>query len=457
MNPVNAGFFICLKSFLCFLAQVMLFNINFAKISLMGLFSWAKKNNVEIIESGIETNPYDITAIGNLIVPEKLTDRNVFTLCNSVAELDFPVDFYADRISKLRRYIADKDGNKIENTELNRFINDSINPFYTFSDLVYQYVYSLLAYGNAISYLGIPSILGNKITVNNITRWDVLNPDLFSLDEYNNVSLLEVTDKKALIKRAKYSDNSGRDKDLNLNQLFIDNYSLRKQANSVILSKSPLFSRNKSIDTLLAVYSARYNVYANNGAAGYLAKKSLTQNNGSLEAAFMDTNHREAILKDINNRNGITGKRNLWGISGVPIEFVKTLATISELMPLDETLECSIKIASAFQIPPVLVPRDDQSTYDNQAAAEKNVWENGILAMDRTVNENLTRLFGLNKQKVSIQSDYEDVSCLITNAASNEDLITKRIANLKALKELSPDLDISNEVNKIYEEYGEKE
>jgi hypothetical protein len=410
--------------------------------------------NVQIVETSGDYNPYEITSIGNLVVPEKLTDSNVFSLCNSVAEMDFPVDFYADRVSKLRKFIVDSKGNEVENTELNRFLTN-INPFYSFSDLVYQYVYSLLSYGNALNYLSAPKSYKN-LTVNSISRWDVLNPDLTTIEEFNNVSILDLSDKKQLIKRAKYSEYSGKEKVLTIDNLFIDNYSLRKQTNSAILSKSPLFSRNKSIDILLAVYSARYNVYANNGAAGYLAKKSLQANNGALESIFDNVNHREKILEDINNRNGLTGRKNLWGISGVPIEFVKTLATISELLPLDEVLENAIKIASAFQIPPVLVPRNDQSTYDNQADSERSVWENGILSLDKTVNENLAKLFGFDKVGYAIKSDYSTVSCLITNAGKKEDIITKRLNNLKSIKELDPNADITSEVNKIIEQYGSK-
>ncbi len=408
---------------------------------------------VEVVESGIDYNPYDITAIGNLIVPEKLNDANIFKLCNSVAELDFPVDFYADRISKLRRFIVDKNGNEVPNSEFNRFIDNSINPFYTFSDLVYQYVYSLLAYGNTINYLNIPNVY-KEVTPNNIVRWDVLNPDLTCIEEFTNLSTLDVSNKQDMIRKITYADGSWVEKTLDRRGVFIDNYGLRKQANSSVLSKSPLFSRNKSIDTLLAVYSARYNVYANNGAAGYLAKKSLQANNGGIESLFDNVNHRQAILNDINDRNGITGRRNLWGISGVPIEFVKTLATISELMPLEETLECSIKIASAFQIPAGLVPRKDQSTYDNQAEQESGVWENGIMGVDQTVNENLSKMFGIKKIGYSIKSDYSTVSALNQNQGKKEDLIGKRIANLKLMKELNPSLDINTELDKIYKEYG---
>ena len=41
---------------------------------------------------------YDTKNIGNIDLPVKLTDLNAFFLANTVTELYYPVDFYADRI-----------------------------------------------------------------------------------------------------------------------------------------------------------------------------------------------------------------------------------------------------------------------------------------------------------------------------------------------------------------------
>lgn len=395
---------------------------------------------------------YDIKSIGTIIVPERLTDHNAFLLANSVAEMFFPVDFYADRISKLRFYIANKSGNEIRSTELNRLISDEINPLFTFSDLVYQYVFSLLADGNAINYLSVPSIY-QSISPATIERWDVLQPNLVALQEYTNVSMLNVSNWNDLIKQVVYNENGLRNQKLSINNLVIQNYSTRRRTNSTVLAKSPLWGANKSIDTLLAVYSARYNVYANNGSAGYLARKASKTE--SYEEMVLSGNQRDKILKDINERNGLTGRRNIWGISGVPIEFVKTLATISELMPLEETLENAVKIASVFQIPAVLVPRKDQSTFANQQTAEVTVWENGLLNMAATVCQNLTKMFRITNAKIMF--DTANVSALRDNVIQNEDLVTKRLANLEKIKQLTPETDITGAINEIFEDYGTEE
>jgi len=394
--------------------------------------------------------------LGNIVIPEKFTATNSFVLSNSVPELFFPMDFYADRISKLRFYIATKSGTEIKNTELNRFISDGINPLYSFSDLIYSYVFSLLD-GNAYNYLTVPSIY-SQITPSSIERWDVLQPNLVQLDEFTNVSALNIRSWNELIRRIYYNEGGIQRNELNINNFELHNLGFKKRSNSMVLSDGILWKANKAIDILLSVYSARYNVYANNGAAGYLARKVLSSSgNSDFEAVISGENKRDAILTDINSRNGLTGRKNIWGISGVPIEFVKTLATISELMPLEETLECSIKIASPFQIPAGLIPRKDHSTYDNQAENEQSVWENGLLSMANTVCGNLTKLFRF-PSTTKIMFDSTGVSALTKNESDKEDLTLKKLTNIEKIKMLSPELDVTTSINNLYtSEYGTNE
>ena len=98
----------------------------------MGWFEGIKKTEkVEIIS---KEDDWTMKKIGNIRVPETFKNSNAFILANSIPEINFPIDFIADRISKLRFFIADKNGNELSNTELTRLITD-INPLYSFSDL----------------------------------------------------------------------------------------------------------------------------------------------------------------------------------------------------------------------------------------------------------------------------------------------------------------------------------
>ena len=371
----------------------------------MGVLDFLRKTklqNIEIIEG-----EYQSESIGNIQLPDTLTETNSFKLANSIAELYFPIDFIADRASKIRYYIADKQGNEVQNTELTRFIND-INPLFGFSDLVYQYIFSILADGNSFIYRKVPDNYA-KINVNSITRIDILDPTLITFTEYNKINPLTIVSFNELIKKAYYLYGIGSQSELNVNNLVVNKIDGSYRDSSLLLSRSPLFKAQKSINNLLAAYSARYNVYVNNGAAGYLVKKSTGKESAE---EVINPVTRDTILADINSRNGITGRRNFWGISSTPLEFVKTLASISELLPFEETLENSIKIAGVFQIPSVLIPRKDQSTFDNMGVAERAVWENSIMSIVDLFCANYTKACTLDVAKYSVKADYSSVSVL---------------------------------------------
>ncbi len=148
---------------------------------------------------------YDSSKVGSITLPDSLSNDNAFILANTVAEIYFPVDFYADRCSKVRYYIADRNGNEVPNTELNRFVTN-INPFYSFNELVYQWVFSYMSDGNAITHITVPESLTGVPSVSNITRLDVLQPTLVDIREYNNISILKAQSLQDLVKSIRYDE-----------------------------------------------------------------------------------------------------------------------------------------------------------------------------------------------------------------------------------------------------------
>jgi hypothetical protein len=411
---------------------------------------WIKKVRIKDVEVH-ESEPYKEERIGTIEFPDRLTDCNAFTLANTVSEIYFPIDFIADRASKIR-YMITKNGIEVPNTELNRFVT-SINPLFSFSDLVYQSVFAYLADGNMVSYRGIPSLY-KSASVNSIDRIDVINPNDLDLSEYNNLSALDISSWNALIRRAKYTKANGTTQDLNIDNLVISNIDANKREDSVIFSKSPLYKAIRPINNLLAVYSARYNVYVNNGYAGLLVRKGTTSKDGLAEK--INPSDKKAILADL-NENGITGNRNRWGINGItgiPVEFINTLATIKDLLPMEETLENSVKIAGVYQIPSGMVPRKDQPTFDNQDGQERQVWENAIMSVCEGFAAYWTKVCTLDKAGYQITPDYSTVSCLQANQDAIEDTLTKELANIEKIKALYPEYDTAKAIKVILEKYG---
>ena len=396
--------------------------------------------NVEVQQQDV----YKEERIGSITFPDKLTDDNAFTLANTVSEIYFPIDFIADRASKVR-YMITRDGNEVKG-DISRFVQD-INPLFNFSDLVYMAVFSYLSDGNMVALRAAPRSYA-KSTKDTISRIDIILPDNLELTEKSNVNPLLIGSWRDAIQRAKYILN-GKSSPIEIENLFIRQIDATRRDDSLILSRSPLYKAIRPVNNLLATYSARYNVYVNNGYAGILTRKTT---GGSGLAEAVNPADKSKILADLNT-HGITGNRNLLGINGitgVPVDFINTLSTIKDLLPFEETLEDSVKIAGVFQLPSVLVPRKDQSTFDNQREAERAAWENATMSVISTFCDFWTKVCGLDKERV--EADYSTVSCLQENKEQREDVITKRLDNLKKLQDLG--VDVTNETTKIIEEYG---
>ena len=395
---------------------------------------------------------YQERRIGTFEFPEKLTNENAYRLALSVSEIFWCIDFIADRLSKLRFFIADKSGTEIENTELNRFIT-SPNPIYSLGDLVYQMAFDLFSDGNIFILPRAPEFYG-QLTQNNITRIDILRPSELSLRE-SQKTILDVSRLNDLIQDVRINTKSV-DKVLSPEQrdaLIIKKIDSTIRPGSSFLSQSPLFRALRPINNLLAAYSARYNSYVNNGNAGIIFKKSKSGLPGPGQALDFNTGSvREKIIDDFKDRNGLTGNRNFVGITDQEIGYINTLGTIKDLMPFEETLEDTIKIASVFQIPPQLVPRRDNSTFDNQGESERSVWENSLMSAADMICETLTRAFYLKKEK--IRADYSTVSALNENKSDLEDLRAKQIANLNSLMAVD-EAKVKDILNNIILDYEE--
>ena len=190
--------------------------------------------NISIVESSTD---YDTERVGTIQIPDTLKDDNAFNLANTVSEIFNPIDFFADRASKLRYFIADKNGTELTAQEYKRYIEE-INPLFTFSDLVYQAVFSYLADGNLYLYQNVPSMY-ERANSKTISRIDVLNPNYLSIDEYTNLSKLDVIRVNDFIKRVYYHD--GKRREIDKEKLFIFTYDWQTRKSSSFICNSPFF------------------------------------------------------------------------------------------------------------------------------------------------------------------------------------------------------------------------
>src|SRR5690606_27522945 len=104
---------------------------------------------------------------------------------------------------------------------------------------------------------------------------------------------------------------------------------------------------------------------------------------------------RDMILADLQNRNGLTGDKNFIGISSIPMKFVKTLGTIAELQPFEETEADMVAIGGVYGVGKYLLPLKEGTTFTNQKDAEKHLWQNVVKGVCEDKARDLTKSYYL--------------------------------------------------------------
>jgi hypothetical protein len=333
-------------------------------------------------------NQYMQNANGGKLI--KFDQNNAYELANTIAEIFIPIDAIAERCSSLKYDIVDTNTKEVITPQGNlKRLLDSPNPLDRFSDIIYQSIFAELADGNSYIYTKTADSIVNP-TYDNISNIWVLKPNVTKPILHKEISnpflMKQVSDLVDYYKTFFFYEHRIKPRYV----LHTANLGITQTGTG----RSPLFACEKNINNILAVYQARYNVYAKNGNAGILAKAPVGGGGASLQEAI-DPITRDTMLKDLQDRNGLIGDKNFIGMSSVPLQFIKTLGTIKELEPFDETLENAIKIAGVFGVNKELLPKKDNATFSNQTIAEKSFWQNVIKAFAYDTAKSLNKIYYL--------------------------------------------------------------
>lgn len=342
---------------------------------------------------------------GNHIEP--FSDRNAYRIACTVAEVFFPIDAIADRVASLKFDVVNESGEIVEPPKNIQRLIEQPNIFSSFSGLIYESVFNELSDGNNFIYTKTPrSIKG--ISPDTISSVWVLQPDRINIKvKDRRPKIFDVKNLSDIIESISYSKYD--EEDININHITIERSMGAGCYRDGLKSRSPLCAAEMNINNLLAVYQARYKVYANNGNAGILTRDPAGTN--SMEQV-VDPATREEIVNDILDRNGLIGDKKLWTVSAIPLKFIKTLATINELQPFEETREDALQIAGIYGVDKDLIPMKEGTTFTNNKAAEKKLYQNVIKGVASDKAETFTKAFALDSIGLRFKPNYEDVEVL---------------------------------------------
>lgn len=401
----------------------------------MGMFDFfglKKKqgNSLNYTRQFVDLN--DLLSFANTIPQNQFdyTQFNPFVIAEALAEVYNPIDLISDRVASVDYFLKNKKGERVDIDQLpanlkRLLLKPNINQ--SLSTLVYQIQFSNLSNGGAYLFPVFATKTKNYNTLSNVF---VIDPDKIEpkfkktiTDPFFIKKINDIVDEWCvthIITKKIPAD------DIILN---VDNRFDFKTLKLV----SPLDSVAQNINNLFVAYQARYNVYSNNGMAGIIAKKTVTDGDGL--QVFADGDARQNMLDEFQKRDGIIGDKNFIAISSIPLEFIKTLGSIQELQPFEECERDAMAILGVYGVSPFLTPQSKNTTFTNQESAELNLWQNTIIPYSQEMCKILDKLFFLNDEYF-FDCDYSAIPVLQSTRTKEIEADLKELELYSKLKEL---------------------
>ena len=375
-----------------------------------------QETNVEVIsDTGEEKKlPEGIKiTVEDLFSSPFVCSRNLLSLFESVPEVFFPIDYIASRIANANfQFKKVKDDSIVwNNKNLNQILLRP-NCLMTWRQNVYQHFVYKLCLGNSFTRAAMSDSFSNVEKWRYCSNYWELPADCVEVLPVlgSSIPLFGIADQDEIIDGYRLGYGILSTVNIPAYQIWHDrdghvNY---YSGSGFMKSRSRLFSQMKPISNLIAVYEARNVIYVKRGGLGFLINMKQDESG----PIAMTSDEKKEILEQHYGKYGV-GKNQLpYGLSDIPLSFVRTNLTIAELQPFDETLADAISIAGAYGIPAVLVPRKDQSTFSNQSTAEKSAYSSVIIPLAKQFCSEFTQFLGLESSGYYLDCDFSDVDCL---------------------------------------------
>lgn len=373
-----------------------------------------------------------------------VADRNFLTLFHTVPEVYFPIDFIARRIAGAHFEVRSaKDdsivfcrGNAPRANRMNAILQ-APNSIQRWREFVYMHHVYKLATGNAFVRAAMPDTFKDMPKWKYCDNfWSIPSNWISVIPAQNSIPMFGIARLDELVSHYELCRSGSVLLTIPTYQVWHDRDGMAQFLNTTaadfLKSESRLKSAHKAISNIVAVYEARNVIYLKRGALGFIVAK---KDGGELGTQAMKPGEKKELVEELNGKYGLGDDKMPIGVTDVPIEFVRLNLSISELQPFEETLLDAITIAGIYGIPDVLVPRKDQSTFSNQAVAEKSAYCGTIIPMAKQFCEDLTLFLGLDMEGYYIDCNFNDVDCLQVGLKESEEV--KKLVNDRCLSQFT--------------------
>ncbi len=370
-------------------------------------------------------SPVDRGALLLAALDERRLECNMsyMDMYRCIPEVFFPIEYIASRISGGNFQLKKEADDSVvwRNYTVNKLLNKP-NCVFSWKEFVHDHFVWKLTTGTSF----IRAVTAIDVDFRSVLAYWVLPSDRVEVRPPRAlIPLYDVSKVSDLIASVNVMGVFGVQMQIDPRQVMIDRDGIATllSENSYMKAHSRLDSLRKNIANLLSVYDARNVIFTKRGGIGYIVSRKMD----ATGTEALTENEKNQLVEQNAERYGL-GKGQLpYGISDVPIDFVRTNLSIAELQPFDETLADAINIAGAYGIPAVLVPRKDQSTFSNQATAEKTVYASVVIPMAKEFCKMFTSFIGLDKSGLYLDVDFSGVDCMQDGMKTEEEV--KKLVN----------------------------
>ena len=364
-------------------------------------------NNTEILRRGIMTAPAEM--LFGAFSP--YTESNFLNTYKFISEVQYPIRYIVDRAMKgnilLRRFNDDSvvwTNEKINNLMLHA------NRYMTFKELMAEYILMRLITGNAYIFADADASM-NKAFYKYCDNFYVLPSQYVTIDiDFNKSFLDEDMVREYFVIMFNRMLHVPKECILHIrDSQDYDDVSFK--------GHSRLLSQKYTLANLCAVYEARNVIYTKRGALGAIISGKSDQD-GTQPLTPKEVEDLQSKFQD--NYGLKHGKHQLI-ISEAPISYVQFGKSISELQPFEETLQDAIQIAGIFGVNKELIPRRDNSTFDNQKSAEVDCYSNVVIPLVQEFLEKFSEFCGLYNDSMYLQADFSQVDTLVYSRREREE------------------------------------
>lgn len=352
--------------------------------------------------------------------------QNFIELSTCVPEIAAPVYDIARRVASMK-FILRKEWN--DEIDYSSSVAKRFDELFTTPnprDTIERHILMGVAYeiltGRAFYYKNVPSLLPQD-DFSSIATWWSWPAHQVCMEQRRDVNIYDATSMNDLVRAYKVPVSSG-----NRGQEEYDPRYVLPVIHGDLLCPTdidrglPLIKGAElAIKNLIPVYEARGTIFIKRGAMGFFVSKK-TDATGTMP---LTKSEKERVNRDFNETYGLTGGRNTVGITDIPLEFIRTAMSISELEPFAETEADAAAIYAVLGVPSHLMPKKDKSTFNNASTDMKTYYTNTIIPWALRLARVWTPFLDLRAERRYIDVDTSGIEELQENKKDKADVDNK--------------------------------